>query len=299
MEPVYGTIIQAARLAWRLQGLTFTVTGVENLPATGGAVVAINHTSYFDFTFAGLPAYRQGRGRKVRFMAKKEVFDHKITGPIMRSLRHIEVDRDSGAASFSAAVAALKAGELVGVYPEATISRSFEIKEFKSGAARMAIEAGVPIVPHIVWGAQRIWTKGHPKKLLRPKVPIAVAVGEPIEPTLPAPELTQLLHSRMQHLLERVQDAYGPHPPGEFWVPHRLGGGAPTLAEANRMDADEAAEKAARRAAAFGPGGTRRGNGYGAGLPHPRDRGQGRRSGPRGRRSPTAAWRTSRRPAGR
>ena len=255
MEPVYGTVIRLARLAWRLQGLTFTVTGVENLPRIGGAVIAVNHTSYFDFTFAGLPAYRQGRGRKVRFMAKKEVFDHKITGPIMRSLRHIEVDRDSGAASFSAAVAALKAGELVGVYPEATISRSFEIKEFKSGAARMAIEAGVPIVPHIVWGAQRIWTKGHPKKLLRPNVPIAVAVGEPIEPTLPAPELTQLLHSRMQHLLERVQDAYGPHPPGEFWVPHRLGGGAPTLAEANRMDLDEAAEKAARRAERSGPAG--------------------------------------------
>ena len=180
VEPVYGTVIQVARLAWRLQGLKFTVTGVENLPATGGAVVAINHTSYFDFTFAGLPAYKQGRGRKVRFMAKKEVFDHKITGPLMRSLRHIEVDRDSGAASFEAAVAALKDGELVGVYPEATISRSFEIKEFKSGAARMAIEADVPIVPHIVWGAQRIWTKGHPKKLWRPKVPITVAVGEPI-----------------------------------------------------------------------------------------------------------------------
>ena len=177
----------------------------------------------------------------------------------MRSLRHIEVDRDSGAASFSAAVAALKAGELVGVYPEATISRSFEIKEFKSGAARMAIEAGVPIVPHIVWGAQRIWTKGHPKKLLRPKVPITVAVGEPIEPTLPAPELTQLLHSRMQHLLERVQDAYGPHPPGEFWVPHRLGGGAPTLAEANRMDARGGCQKGQRRrpvARAFRTGGT-------------------------------------------
>ena len=98
MEPVYGTVIQIARAAWRLQGLKFNVTGVENIPVTGGAVVAINHTSYFDFTFAGLPAYLQKRGRKVRFMAKKEVFDNKITGPIMRSLRHIEVDRDSGAA---------------------------------------------------------------------------------------------------------------------------------------------------------------------------------------------------------
>jgi 1-acyl-sn-glycerol-3-phosphate acyltransferase len=255
VEPVYGTVIQLARLTWRLQGLKFTVTGLENLPRTGGAVIAVNHTSYFDFTFAGLPAYRQGLGRKVRFMAKKEVFDHKITGPIMRSLRHIEVDRDSGAASFENAVEALRAGELVGVYPEATISRSFEIKEFKSGAARMAIAAQVPIIPHIVWGAQRIWTKGHPKKLLRPKVPISIALGEPIEPTLPAPELSALLHHRMQHLLERVQDRYGPHPPGEFWVPHRLGGGAPTLAEANRMDTDEAAEKAARRAERSRPGG--------------------------------------------
>jgi 1-acyl-sn-glycerol-3-phosphate acyltransferase len=111
----------------------------------------------------------------------------------------------------------------------------------------MAIAADVPIVPHVVWGAQRVWTKGHPKNMRRPKVPISIAVGEPIQPTLPAAELTALLHTRMQHLLQEVQDAYGPHPAGEFWVPHRMGGGAPTLAEANQMDADEAAEKAARR----------------------------------------------------
>ena len=247
VEPVYGTVIQMARLIWKAQGLRFNVSGVEQLPTTGGAVIAINHTSYFDFTFAGLPAYKQHRGRKVRFMAKKEVFDSKLTGPIMRSLRHISVDRASGAESFDAACQALKAGEFVGVYPEATISRSFEIKEFKSGAARMAQAADVPIIPHIVWGAQRIWTKDHPRKMWRPRIPISVAVGEPIPPTLPAPELTRLLRSRMQHLLEQVQDDYGPHPPGAFWVPHRLGGGAPSLAEAARMDADEAAARAARR----------------------------------------------------
>lgn len=162
MEPVYGTAIRAALTLFRLQGLTFTVTGVENLPRTGGAVVAINHTGYLDFTFAGLPAYRQGLGRKVRFMAKQEVFDHRVGGPLMRSMRHIPVDRDSGGPSYDAACQALKTGELVGVYPEATISRSFELKEFKSGAARMAIAADVPIVPHVVWGAQRIWTKDHP-----------------------------------------------------------------------------------------------------------------------------------------
>jgi 1-acyl-sn-glycerol-3-phosphate acyltransferase len=249
VEPVYGTAITLARLIWRVQGLTFTVTGVENLPKTGGAVVAINHTGYFDFTFAGLPAHRQKLGRKVRFMAKKEVFDHTISGPVMRSLGHIPVDRASGAGSFDEACRRLKEGELVGVYPEATISRSFELKEFKSGAARMAIDAGVPIVPHIVWGAQRIWTKDHPKKMWRPEVPISVAVGEPILPTLPAPELTALLHSRMQHLLEQVQDAYGPYPPGEFWVPRRLGGSAPSIAEATQLDIDEARRKAEVRAA--------------------------------------------------
>ncbi len=252
MEPVYGTAIQIARLLWWVEGLKFTVTGEENLPRTGGAVIAINHTGYLDFTFAGLPAYQQHLGRKVRFMAKKEVFDPKFTGALMRGMRHIEVDRHSGAASFEEACRNLREGEFVGVYPEATISRSFEIKEFKSGAARMAIAAGVPIVPHIVWGAQRIWTKGHPKKLWRPKVPISITVGKPIEPTLPTAELTALLHSRMQHLLKQVQDHYGPHPPGEFWVPQRLGGGAPTIAEANRMDVEEAAQKAARRA---GPSG--------------------------------------------
>src|ERR1700687_6172855 len=166
-----------------MQGLKITVTGVENLPTSGGAVIALNHTGYLDFTLAGLPAYKQGLGRKVRFMPKQEVFDQKITGPIMRSLRHIPVDRQSGSASYEAAVRNLKDGELVGVYPEATISRSFEIKEFKTGAARMAIAADVPIVPHIVWGAQRIWTKGYPKNMWRPKVPISVAVGEPIAPT--------------------------------------------------------------------------------------------------------------------
>lgn len=247
MEPAYRSVIAAVRVLWRTQGLKFTVTGIENLPKTGGAVVAINHTGYLDFTFAGYPAYLMRPRRLVRFMAKQEVFDHSVTGPIMRALRHIPVDRASGGASFDAAVQALKAGELVGVYPEATISRSFELKEFKSGAARMAIAADVPIIPHIVWGAQRIWTKDHPKKMWRPKVPIYIAVGEPIQPTLPQVELTALLRSRMQQLLDEVQAAYGPYPPGEFWVPHRYGGGAPTMAQAAELEAAEMAHRAARR----------------------------------------------------
>ena len=144
MEPVYRSVIGIARTIFAFEGLKFEVEGEENIPASGGAVIAVNHTGYMDFTYAGLPPRRVKR--YIRFMAKKEVFDNKISGPIMRALRHIPVDRGAGAESYKAAVQSLRNGELVGVYPEATISRSFEIKEFKSGAARMAIAADVPIV---------------------------------------------------------------------------------------------------------------------------------------------------------
>ncbi|MFE3191624.1 lysophospholipid acyltransferase family protein [Nocardia sp. NPDC059240] len=245
MEPVYYPVIGLARTIFALQGLKFTVKGEDNIPATGGAVIAINHTGYMDFTYAGLPA--RATKRYVRFMAKKEVFDNSISGPIMRALKHIPVDRGAGAESYHEAVRRLRSGELVGVYPEATISRSFEIKDFKSGAARMAIEAGVPIIPMTIWGAQRVWTKGFPKRLGRTNTPVFIAVGKPIQPFEPAAALTEQLHSTMQEMLLDLQQDYT-HEPGAYWVPARLGGTAPTLEEANAMDAAEAEEKAARRA---------------------------------------------------
>ncbi|MFZ2175689.1 MAG: lysophospholipid acyltransferase family protein [Rhodococcus sp. (in: high G+C Gram-positive bacteria)] len=244
MEPVYRTIIGIARTVFAFEGLKFTVKGEEHIPASGGAVIAINHTGYMDFTYAGLPV--RSVKRYVRFMAKKEVFDNKISGPVMRSLKHIPVDRGAGADSYRAAVDFLRRGELVGVYPEATISRSFEIKDFKSGAARMAIESGTPIIPMVIWGAQRVWTKGYPKRLGRTNTPISIAVGEPIEPFEPASELTEKLHTTMQAMLADLQKDYH-HPAGAYWVPARLGGSAPTLDEANKMDLEDAEAKARAR----------------------------------------------------
>ena len=89
------------------------------------------------------------------------VFDHWFAGPFMRAMQHIPVDRKAGAAAFESAVRALKDGEVVGVFPEATISTSFTVKDLKAGVARMAVDAGVPIIPAAVWGGQRIATKGH------------------------------------------------------------------------------------------------------------------------------------------
>jgi 1-acyl-sn-glycerol-3-phosphate acyltransferase len=237
------------------QGLRFTIRGSENVPRTGGAVMVINHIGYMDFTYAGFAAHPSRR--LVRFMAKQEVFDHRISGPLMRGMRHIPVDREAGANSFRAAVAALRAGEIVGVFPEATISRSFELKEFKAGAVRMASTAKVPILPTVLWGSQRVWTKDHPKRLGRSKVPITISVGEPIEPPR-GPEVaavTEELRARMTALLHETQATYPDRPLGDddrWWLPARLGGTAPTPEEAAVLDEQERVRRAERRAAREG-----------------------------------------------
>lgn len=141
-------------------------------------ILSINHVGYLDFALTGTAALPTGR--YVRFMAKKEVFDNKLAGPLMRGMHHISVDRSSGSASFVAALRALRAGEIVGIFPEGTISVSFEIKELKSGAVRLAMAAGVPVIPTIVWGSQRIWTKKVKRNLRREKFPVTVAFGEPL-----------------------------------------------------------------------------------------------------------------------
>jgi 1-acyl-sn-glycerol-3-phosphate acyltransferase len=248
MEPVYSSVISVARLVFAAQGLKFTINGAQNVPRHGGAVMAINHTGYMDFTYAGLAA--QPSKRLVRFMAKDEVFAHRISGPLMRGMHHIPVDRKAGAASFREAVTALRNGEIVGVFPEATISRSFELKEFKSGTIRMAAMAGVPILPTIIWGSQRVWTKDYPKRLGRTKVPITLSVGEPIVVGRRDDHeaAAALLVERMTALLHAAQDAYPPMTGDDLkFLPARLGGTAPTPEQATKLDAEEAAARAARR----------------------------------------------------
>ena len=247
-EPVYRPVIGFARSVFAYLGLSFDISGAELVPRSGGGVVAMNHVGYLDFALAGF-AFRPQK-RMVRFMAKKEVFDHKISGPLMRGMKHIPVDREAGASSYNAAVEALRSGELVGVFPEATISQSFELKEFKNGAVRMAAEAGVPIIPVVVWGSQRVWTKGRPKALKRNHVPIRIVVGEPFEPSeTDATLATKDLKARMQVLLDEARRTYRDVPEdGAWWMPAALGGTAPTLADAEAADAAERAARAARRA---------------------------------------------------
>jgi len=250
-DPVYRGVIGFARAVFAVEGLRFDVRGSEHVPRTGGAVMVVNHIGYLDFAYAGLAA--RPAGRLVRFMAKEEVFRHRISGPLMRGMKHIPVDRDAGSSSFRAAVDALRAGEIVGVFPEATISRSFELKEFKAGAVRMASAARVPLLPTVVWGSQRVWTKDHPKRLGRSRLPITVAVGEPVPPPSgrDAAAATDEVRRRMTDLLHAAQRDYPDRPAGDhdrWWLPARLGGTAPTPEEAARIDEEERLRRAARRA---------------------------------------------------
>ena len=246
MEPVYRGIEVSAAMAAYALGIKITYQGLENIPAHGGAVVVMNHISYLDYLPAGL-ASRQRR-RRIRYMLKAEALEHGAVDWIIKHTDCIPVDRSAGAGAYAEAVRRLRRGQLVGVFPEATISRSFELKEFKSGAVRMALEARVPLVPLIMWGAQRMWTKDHPKSLGRKKIPWIIRAGEPLQPSGSMDELNGALRASMTRILHEVQEQY-PHPAGAWWVPQRLGGSAPTLAEATRLDQEEIADRARRKAA--------------------------------------------------
>jgi 1-acyl-sn-glycerol-3-phosphate acyltransferase len=230
MELVYPPVVGLAKTMFRALDMRIEIDGAENIPSEGGAVLASNHVSYLDFIFCGLAA--QPAKRLVRFMAKKQVFDHKISGPLMRGMRHIPVDRDAGAASFREATNALKDGQVVGVFPEATISESFTVKELKSGAVRLARTAKVPLIPMVVWGPHRLWTKGRKKELTKRHVPVLIKVGQAIEiPKGVSPEaLTATLRERLSGLLDAVQKAYPEKPDGpddRWWLPAHMGGTAP------------------------------------------------------------------------
>lgn len=245
----YPPVVAVAKAAFRALDLRFVMEGTEHIPREGGALLALNHISYVDFVLGGFAA--QPSKRLVRFMAKRELFDHPFAGPLMRSLHHISVDRADGLDSYHQAVRYLQSGEIVGIFPEATISRSFLVKEIKSGATRMAAEAGVPLVPAVLWGTQRLLTKDHPRDFSRGKT-IAITVGEPMQPRGedPAAESREL-HTRMSDLLDRTIRAYPEQeqPPGCWWLPASYGGSAPTPEEARVLDAEERRRRAEKRRA--------------------------------------------------
>lgn len=233
-EWVYRPVIRVALTLFRVLGFRFDVRGLEHLPPDGGAVLAANHVSYFDFMFVGYAAHLRGR-RLVRFMAKKSVFDHPVSGPLMRGMHHIPVDRSAGAGAYRHALRALHDGELIGIFPEQTISRSFVPRALKSGAARLALESGAPLIPVVVWGGHRVWTTAR-RPVFRRRVPVSIWIGEPLPVAAgdTAADVTARLATRLRELVDTMLAAYPdrPAPVEDWWLPAHLGGSAPTPEQA-------------------------------------------------------------------
>ena len=211
---------------WRVR-----VEGLDHVPRDRGAVLVYNHHSYVDFVMVGWAIVRRLR-RPARFLAKSEIWRHPVGRLVVESVRAVPVERGSATGRYGAldaAVEALRGGDLVVVAPEQTISRSLDLLPMKSGAVRMARAAGVPVIPVAGWGTHRFFTKGHGPHWAT-RVPVVVRYGAPVE--IGVDEDVRLATARVAdalgRLLDDVQRSYPDGTPaGAWWVPARLGGGAP------------------------------------------------------------------------
>lgn len=155
----------------------------DKLPAHGGCVLVANHVSHLDpLTYAH---FVYDSGRLPRFLAKAEVMDVPVLGAILKSAGQIPVYRQSqtASASYRAAVAAVEKGECVVVYPEGTITRDPNLWPMvgKTGAARIALSTGCPVVPTAQWGAQHILPPYAKTPRLFPRKVVRVRVGQPVD----------------------------------------------------------------------------------------------------------------------
>jgi 1-acyl-sn-glycerol-3-phosphate acyltransferase len=238
-DRVYRWIVLVGGFLLRLLDVRIDARGTHHVPAQGGAVLAISHFSYLDFVLAEWAIWRD-RKRYTRFMATVRSFEHPVAGRLMSAMGHIPVDRGAGASAYRHAVGALRQGELVGVFPETRVSRSFTLLPFKSGAARMAGQSGLPLVPCVIWGSHRLMTRTHKTDLRRSRhTPVVILFGEPLhvaadeDPVL----ATERLRVAMEALLEQAQDSYPVVEPGAWWMPAHRGGSAPTPELALELDA--------------------------------------------------------------
>ncbi len=220
------------------------VRNIERVPE-GRAILAFNHISYTDAFVTGLPLF--WKGFRPRYLVKQAIFDTLGLGWLAKNAHMIPVPRSSKGGrqkAFATAVEFASQGELVLVAPEQTISKSFDLLPIRTGAVRMAQEAGVPIVPSANWGSQRFMTKGRPRNWIF-RLPVTISYGEPIHigPDDDPVEKTQELVDAMQALLTDAIETYPdePTPGDDWWYPARLGGGAPdhdTVLEEHRSRED-------------------------------------------------------------
>ena len=247
-EPVYSLAIGVGRVLFGgILRLRPTISGVESIPASGPAVLAITHFGYMDFALVEWVTWLRTR-RRIRFMVTRRAADKPVVGWLLRQMRHIPVDMSAGGDAYAHAVRALQEGELVGVFPEAGVSASFTVRELKTGATRMAAAAGVPVIPVAIWGGQFLRTKNHRARLREAfKAPIRVAIGNPMDVSSSESSAAQTaqLRADLQALLDEAQASYPRSGQGQWWQPAHLGGSAPTPEEAAVAEAERRRRRAA------------------------------------------------------
>jgi 1-acyl-sn-glycerol-3-phosphate acyltransferase len=205
-DAAYRAAMRIGSGLFRLLDLRRDVHGLDNVPPTSGGVLALTHFGYLDFALVQDAVWRRHR-RLTRFLVTDVAFAHRIAGPLLRAMRHIPVHRAAGAGAYRSARAALGRGELVGIFPESAVSVTTELLPLKKGAAGLAVEMGVPLIPVLVWGGQRVITKGIPLRWRRARhAEIHIEFGAPI---CPAPgsdpiEVTAELRAVLTTMIERM-----------------------------------------------------------------------------------------------
>ena len=182
MESTY-LIAKAILKPWLWGWFSWSLEGVEKIPARGPALLAINHISYLDPLAAAYVIDKAGR--VPRFLAKAELFQDKRIAWVLKGAKQIEVKRGTREAPMALdnAFAALDKGEIVVVFPEGTVTTDPDLKPMaaKSGIARLALGTNAPVIPCAVWGTQNVWPKGYRKHWWPPRQDILVRVGEPLD----------------------------------------------------------------------------------------------------------------------
>ncbi len=201
------------------------------IPATGGFVLVINHISHVDPLTTTHLIY--DHGRIPRYLAKSGLFKNRALGAFLRSAGQIPVQRltSNAAGAYDAAVAAVEAGECVVVYPEGTITRDPDLWPMtgKSGAARIALATGCPVVPVGQWGAQELLAPYAKKPDLFPRKRITMLVGDPVDladlvdKEMTAQVLTQATDRIMGAITALVEEVRGETAPAERFDMRRAG----------------------------------------------------------------------------
>ena len=198
---VVRALVQPGLGAW----FRWTVEGMDNIPRRGPAILACNHVSYLDPLAIGYVVLKAGR--RPRFLAKTELFRDRRLGWLLRRTGQIEVQRGTALAStaIERALEALERGEIVVIFPEGTVTTDPELKPMaaKSGAVRLALASRAPLIPCAVWGTANVWPKGGYAKRLRPRQPLLVRVGEPLE-LEGAPSSRDEIRAAGQRIMERI-----------------------------------------------------------------------------------------------